>query len=186
MRLPPAALIAQGLAGLLAGLRAVVEAQAGLLLTIHASPISGVASCLDLAPLARPGDSECVLVQGGRRAGRRLEEALGEAQEGALILLRPGRCQLKGGPARLSTAGVTLAGDGLAEDCIIIAANGGAHRAAVLCTASRQRPPMRFPGITEWHVFAALLIKERIFTVSRLAEGITWNHLHEGGLYHES
>ena len=148
MRLPPAALIAQGLAGLLTGLRAVVEAQAGLLLTIHASPIPGVASGLDLAPLARPGDSECVLVQAGKRAGRRLEEALGEAEEGALILLRPGHCQLKGGPARLLTAGVTLAGDGLAEDCIISTATGGPHRAAVLCTASRQRPPIHFHAVT--------------------------------------
>ena len=142
MRLPPAALIAQGLVALLAGLHAVVEARAGLMLTLHASPIPGVASGLDLAPLARPDDSECVLVQGGRRAGRRLEEALVEAEEGALILLRPGHCQLKGGPARLWTAGVTLAGDGIAEECIINAVNGGPHRAAVLCTASRQRPLM--------------------------------------------
>jgi hypothetical protein len=42
------------------------------------------------SPFARPGGDSVILVQEGTRKGCSLAEAIAEAREGALILLRPG------------------------------------------------------------------------------------------------
>ena len=68
------------------------------------------------SPYARPGGDPVVLVQDGLRRGCTLQEAVRDAREGALILLRPGVHQ---GPITLSHPGVTLGGDGPCGQCIL-------------------------------------------------------------------
>ena len=98
------------------------------------------------SPFARPGGDQVILVQGGTRKGCTLEEAIDEAREGALILLRPG---IHKGPVILSQPGVTIGGDASCSECIIRAgkervesAHEGARRryyGTVICQAQNTK-----------------------------------------------
>jgi hypothetical protein len=121
-----------GVSALLATHAPLAASRAGLSHTLLEPTGPGGVGGPAAAPLARPPEHECVLVQGGRRRGLRLAEALEEARDGALVLLRPGTYS---GHFALQHQGVTLAGDGAALDCVLQGDSPSA-RAVVTCFAT--------------------------------------------------
>ncbi|EKX33693.1 hypothetical protein GUITHDRAFT_147713 [Guillardia theta CCMP2712] len=118
LRMPTAAALASGLPNVFKLFGQLVAKGVGMSQTRHVRLEEGMQSLdrLSLAPYAKPEHHECVLIQQGRRRGCSLEDAVQEAQAGAMILLRPGRYRQ---PLLLQTDGVTVAGDGGCEECVI-------------------------------------------------------------------
>ena len=147
IQLPTTALLSADMPAVRAILGAVAAAGVGASAsvytpTVYAKDTDGrdltLLSGPAVAPYARPAGHAAILVQHGIRRGCSLQEAVDDAREGALILLRPG---VHKGPIVLRHAGVTLGGDTSGGDCIIEAGNervrpGGERMyAAVVCTA---------------------------------------------------